>query len=210
MLFKSKIHHADFLKEKSLWDIFLASRKIKKTKFNLAFTTATFILTSLYCYFEKDTQNIHNTLTKLVDVGLNCSVGLLGFLIAGFTVFATLVKPELLLVMAQRIEKTSGLSFLKYSFFTFTRTFIYFLILIFTQLAVILFSQENSFGGNLIPSEAYDIIFKSTNRIGLVIYVSLWVFSFLQLKSFVFNVHHIVMTMIKHEAVLHKNKFYLK
>ena len=199
-----KINHGDLLKEKNLWQVIKASQSIKDSPFNWIVGLLVSLGFFLYCLIESDTLRVHALLLRMAETGFNSAMSLLGFLIAGFTVFATLAKPELLLTMLKHRHQKSGLSYLKYNFFTLVRVFAYFLIFSAFQLSVIVLGQRDSIIAAVIKCwPDFQNILYWGNRFVLIVSAGLWAAVFLQLKSFVFNVHHIVMTMIKFEAVKH-------
>ena len=76
-------------------------------------------------------------------IGFNSSISILGFLLAGFLIFATLSKPRMLVEMMNHIHKESNLPYLKYNFFVFMRVFIFYIFFIFIYLIVILFGSHD-------------------------------------------------------------------
>ncbi|MFD0893444.1 hypothetical protein KBB96_18615 [Luteolibacter ambystomatis] len=198
------LKHEELLKEKTLWAIYKRSLSIKDSIFNWSCGILVFILFFAYCWVEPETKNIHNLLLKLAELGFNFAVSILGFLIAGFTIFASLAKPALLLTMLKHPHKSSGMSYLKYNFFTLVRVFIYFLVFAALQIGIIAMGQPEGLIYALIKrlSDLESILYFG-NRFMLILSATFWVFVLMQLKSFVFNVHHIVMTMIKFDAVSH-------
>jgi hypothetical protein len=198
------IDHSDFLKEKTLWQIYKAARVIKDSRFNSTVWILVAVAVGTYAFCEKDTLRAHAMLVSLATTGFNSALAILGFLIAGFTIFASLANPRLLLLMAHQTHLKTRLSFLKYNFFSMLRVFIFFLVFTAFQGAILLFGQS---GGILTPAfEAFPELAPLNwwgNRILLIVSAAFWAFVFLQLKSFVFNVHHFVMTMIRFAAVEH-------
>jgi hypothetical protein len=199
-----RLKHEDLLKEKNLWQIYLASCKISDSKFNWAVGIASLLFFSIYAVLAPDVRGMHSLLLKLAEIGFNAAISILGFLIAGFTIFGSLTKPRLLLTMLRFREKRSGLSYLKYNFFTLIRTFIYFLIFAAFQLGVIVIGQQGgpiSVFVKLLPD--FQPAVEPAVRMTFVASIVLWTAVLLELKSFVFNVHHFVFTMIKFDAVEH-------
>lgn len=199
-----RLKHESLLAEKSLWEIYRASWSISDNWFNWVVGIASLLFFAAYALVEPDWKPIHGMLLKLAELGFNTAVSVLGFLIAGFTIFGSLTRPALLLTMLRFTHKKSGLSYLKYNFFTLLRTFIYFLAFGAFQLGVIVFAQRDgpvSLALNWWPESKpfVGIVLRCT----FVASAVLWTAIFLELKSFVFNVHHFVFTMIKHDVVEH-------
>jgi hypothetical protein len=202
-----RLKHEALLKEKNLWQVYRASRAIPDSKFNWIVSILAFIIFGFYAIAARDLAAMHQLLLKLAELGFNSAISLLGFLIAGFTIFGSLAKPELLLTMLRFTHKESGLSYLKYNFFTLIRTFIYFLIFAVFQLLVVVLGQRDGVISELVILEPIlGQMLPLILRGAFVLSVVLWTVAFLQLKSFVFNVHHFVFTMIKFDAVHHNEK----
>jgi hypothetical protein len=79
------------LKEKNLLDIYQSSRgRLSINRFNIILTW--FVFSLLVVYVSTTPENptlIAEKVRKLVELGFSFSSGILGFLIAGFTIFAT-------------------------------------------------------------------------------------------------------------------------
>ena len=118
----------DLLKEKKLWDIYLSSRRIPYSRFNVITTLVIILLLVLkvWCCNTTIDETIE-TIRRFGELGLNITLNTLGFLLAGFTIFATVSQPLLLVSMAKINHPDSGLSYLKHNFFIFMRVFIYYL-----------------------------------------------------------------------------------
>ncbi len=201
------LKHGDLLKEKNLWQIYKATWNIPDNRFNWLVGIISLLFFLCYVTISGDIKGMHELLLKLAEIGFNSAVTLLGFLIAGFTIFGSLAKPELLLTMLKHTHKKSGLSYLKYNFFTIIRTFIYFLIFAAFQLIIIAIGQRNGIIAELVKYYPFlQPVAGLAIRSCLVASAVLWVAVFLELKSFVYNVHHFVFTMVKFEAVNHNEK----
>lgn len=117
----------DLTKEKRLWDIYIASKRIPFSRFNAITTAFVFILLLANSWFT--TQPVEETIELVRDLsrtGLAVALSTLGFLLAGFTIFATVTQPSLSLRMAEIAHPDSGLSYLKHNYFVFLRVFIYY------------------------------------------------------------------------------------
>lgn len=202
-----KLKHKSLLDEKNLWQIYKVAGKIKHKKFNLLIGAISALVFGTYACLAREVTAMHSLLLKLAETGFSAAISLLGFLIAGFTLFGSLAKPELLLTMLHRTEEKSGLSYLKYNFYTLIRTFIYFLVFTTFQLMVIVFGQQGGFVSELVRLfHPFEHVVSPATRIAFVVSVLLWTFALLELKSFVFNVNHFVFTMIKFEATEHNDR----
>lgn len=192
----------ELTKEKRLWDIYLASRKIPFSKFNVITTFIVFVALVINTYLT--TQPIGemlNVVRELSNIGLAISLSTLGFLLAGFTIFATISQPNLSLRMSEITNKDSGLSYLKHNYFIFYRVFIYYLAFSVFCLIVIMFGHK----GGLIPLiisyfPCYGEVKLVVIKIAYVVLFTGYYFLIMQLKSFIFNIYHAVMTSLRWKA----------
>jgi hypothetical protein len=197
---------SELTKEKSLWDIYVLSLRIKSSRFN----KITIIFSTVFLFYY--TFMLHNNNILLSEIrslslfALNLSITVLGFLIAGFTIFATLSKPDMLLKMMEHIHKETGLPFLKYNFIAFVRVFIYYIAIIFFYIFIILLGNKNgliSITLNYLPMAPLikDIIIKfSYIAVG-----SSLIYLVLLLKTFIFNIYSIVMNQLRWECFISKD-----
>lgn len=201
-----KTRFASLTKESSLWDIYKASSKLPVSWFNQITTSLILIILALYVSFTpKAISEIVLEVRSLTDTGFNFATSILGFLIAGFTILTTLNKPSLFMRMAKRNHK-SGLSYLKYNFFTFVDVFIRYIgfvglcfsikILGTTSGPLSLFLNVlHSYNSNINSSmiKFYMICF-------CYIILGSWFYNLIAiLGSFIFNVYYIAMTSIRWE-----------
>ncbi|WP_125206344.1 hypothetical protein [Capsulimonas corticalis] len=194
---------ASLTEEKDLWDIWVQIRHIKESKFNVSSTWLIVFLNVLYAvYTPESTHVLADKVRSWSDLGLNFGASLLGFLIAGFTIFATLVKPELFLQMAQHIDKKTGLSYLKGSFFRFIKIFTVILFFIFTCYLVKAFALPSGLLSIFVnrvlidPGECKRYL----AQIGIVFVSSVFFYMVVLVQSFIFNVYHSIMTSLRWEA----------
>ena len=188
--------------EKSLWDVYVLSRKIPASGFNRIVLVSISSILTIYAFFVCDDVGL---LLKSVrdwsSIGLSFSLSVLGFLIAGFTIFATLTKPEMLLSMMSINHKQSGLPYLKYNFFAFMRVFIYYLVISFLCLSVVLFGKQSGIVSTLIGMIPYAIEVKVVLvKLFYVLIGSGLLFLILLLKTFIFNIYSIVMNHLRWEV----------
>lgn len=189
-------------KEKSLWEIYRASRRIPTNKFNAITTLIIFLLIVVEIWFSsRSSFETVELVRRYAEIGLTVSIGALGFLIAGFTIFATVSQPTLFIEMARIRHPDSDLPYLKHNFFLFLRVFVYYLSFSAFCLAVITFGQSNGLAAVLAKqaSNTAAVTLALVNSSYLLILTGFW-FLIVQLKSFVFNIHHAVMTALRWRA----------
>lgn len=192
----------DLTKEKKLWDIYVASRRIPFSKFNAITTLIVFF--ALVANSWLTAQSIDETIEivrKLSDSGLAISLNTLGFLVAGFTIFATVSQPSLSLRMSEIIHPDSGLSYLKHNYFIFFRVFIFYIAFSIFCLFIIIFGHKGGLIPLLVSYSPYPANIKfMVTKISYVLLFTGYYFLIMQLKSFVFNIYHAVMTSLRWKA----------
>jgi hypothetical protein len=192
---------SDLTSEKSLWDVYKLSRKLLPGKFQV---TVVFLATALLAansfLMSQDDAAILHDVRKWAEMGFNFSITTLGFLIAGFTIFATLSKPSMMLAMMDHINKETGLPTLKYNFFAFMKIFIAYIAFAFLFLMIVILGQKDGALSNIIgflphSAEIKLILVKTFYAIvgGGFVYL------LLLLNSFVFNIYAIVMNFLRWE-----------
>jgi hypothetical protein len=138
----------------------------------------------------------------LSELGLGFGSTILGFLIAGFTIFSTLSKPEMFLRLQEVQYKNTGMSYLKVNFFTFVEVFVVYIFYMLICLAIKIFCAKNGLASGLVgashsnPIFGYYIDKQWLINGGYVCFATLSFISLLSLKSFIFNTYHTVMTSV--------------
>ena len=189
--------------EKSLWAIYVKARRIPFSSFNFWMTLIVFLLVTLqYCMLEISLDEKLKIVREFSTMAMGVVVSVLGFILAGFTIFATISQPDMLVAMSKYRHEKSQLSYLKNNFFIFMRVFIYYLIYTIFCLMVIVFAVK----GGLIHKvvQLSPISWKITEWLVGAAYVFLYTgmfFLLMQLKSFIYNVYHTVMTAIRWKAI---------
>ncbi|MFJ2457741.1 hypothetical protein ACIOVC_04220 [Pseudomonas neuropathica] len=194
-----KLNSDELLAEKNLLSIYLTARRIPSSRFN-TITTWGFLITLVIqvYFFPQAIETQVEIIRKYAEFGFNAALTTMGFLVAGFTIFATLSDPDLFIKMGQKLHPETKISWLKHNFFLFVRVFIYFMIFIFLCLAIMVFGSKSGLVSSLISLS--DCPTKLRSVVAGAAHVALmtgFYFILMQLKSFIFNMHHAVMTSLK-------------
>jgi hypothetical protein len=189
----------DLLKEKRLWDIYVASRRIPFSRFNFwtTFLVACGLTLNVILVLQPLDATLLITREASAD-GLAMALSTLGFLVAGFTIFATITQPDLSLAMASEIHPISGLTYLKHSYFLFMRVFIFYLVFAAFCLLIQMFGHTGGLVNLLVSMSPYSgqLEFLLVKGAFVAVYTG-YFFLLIQLKSFVFNMYHAVMTALR-------------
>ena len=189
----------DLLKEKSLWDIWKSLRNaLKESPFNKAFLLGWLILVSLHAGFAVTPRSeLLNQCRSLLDLGIGFGSSILGFLIAGFTIFATMSRKSMLLRMASTTHKGSGLSWLKYTYIGLVEVFITYLAFVISFFVLRVLTMSGGGASVLVHQlPGSETPGNALARILFCVIACAWMWTLLKLKSFVFNIYHVVMAGI--------------
>lgn len=198
----------DLTKEKSLFALWRLSFKFGQSWFNLmvALMVSGVILRFVYLVPEH-TYLITGQLRRLVAAGIAFAPSTLGFLIAGFTVFVTVIRIDVFLEMAQREKPKTGESFLKYNLSAFMVVFVHYVAYLFCCITLDLFIQTGGLASiALANAKSYPEIAPHVDSVkyvvsgGLLVFMGGWtVYLVMLLKSLVFNVYHVTLTAVRWE-----------
>lgn len=190
----------ELLKEKNLLQIYKEARKIPFSRFNkiiLVSFTIIFVVNGLFI----DNKDLFEKINSVTSLLIGVVVSTMGFLIAGYTIFCTVMTPELSLKMDSCKGKYLP-SLLKEAHFLFIRVFLYYLIYTFLLICVLALGGSSGIGIELIQGTAnFHYTIYLTNLITYIVLFSGAVFLILQLASFIFNIYHTIMTTLAYEAV---------
>lgn len=197
----AQIKAGDITKEKCLWDVYLLARRIRMSTSTLCILLSIFILLFSNSFFiENNIKNLVSDVRSWSALGFNFTVTTLGFLIAGFTIFATLSKPDMFLTMMSVEHPETKMPVLKYNFVSFMKVFIVFIFFTFLYLFVLMFCQPKGLMSSVFlflspPSYIVKIIISSAY---CIVGCSLF-YLLLVLKTFIFNIYAIIMNSIRWE-----------
>ncbi|EJN6717050.1 hypothetical protein NQO50_003401 [Vibrio vulnificus] len=192
---------SELTKEKSLWDVYKECKKLPTNNWHTAILLVVALLLFANAFaLEANHSVILRNVRDWAALGFNFSITTLGFLIAGFTIFATLSKPKMMLAMMEHTNPESGLKTLKYNFFAFMKVFIAYIGAAMLFVFVVIFGQSGGLASNIVE------YLPNANCVKLVaiktMYVYLgttFVYLLLLLATFVYNIYAIVMNFLRWE-----------
>lgn len=192
-----RIDPPTLIAEKRLVHIWRAYAAVEPSSFNFGISIAVFVLILFSSAKAESPATVANQIRVIADVGLNITVSILGFLIAGYTILASTSDLEMLQRMAEAKDEKSGLSVLKRNYFALMIVFIEYLTLATVCVLIKFFAYD---GGPLdavvdqfnIPT-GWRLVLCKIVLGGLCAFIT---FDLMELKSFIFNVHHFVMTTV--------------
>nr|WP_199045494.1 hypothetical protein [Dyella sp. ASV24] len=186
----------DLDREKSLWGIFVSSRHILPSKFNIFVSLGSFGAAFACGIVFDDYLKLLILARDVSRLGLASVVSLLGFFITGFSIFATLADKDLLCELALTVHPGYRLSYFKYNFFVFIRVFSTTLLIAFLLLAIIFCLGPGTGVGARIMLSAPSLLKPLVVAVFALIF-SLLVISLLVAKTFIANIYISLVTAVQ-------------
>lgn len=195
-------------KESSLFELYMLSWKFPASIFNLVVTVLFSSLLIMYVFLQWGHVEILASLARsFVDLGLNFAISMLGFLVAGFTIYLTITKVEVFVRMAEFEYEKTGESYLKYNLSCFMVVFAHFILYLFVCIIFKIFAAPHG----LLPffmgavsgfKGCFDfglIFYRIPVAVFFVVFGGWTIYLVLLLKSFIFNIYHVIATSIRWE-----------
>lgn len=189
----------ELLAEKNLRAVFWAARSLPVSRFNQGATALAILLLGIYAWLTpEDGHAFAEKVRVLADYGFGFATSILSFLIAGFTIYVTITKTELLLFLSAQRHEQSGLPWIKQSTFLFLRVMTIYVVFCLLCVGVKLFGGQDGALSLLLdwglsdPQASKQWIAK----IGFVAVGAGLVHILLLLQSFIFNIYHMAMLSI--------------
>jgi uncharacterized Tic20 family protein len=192
--------------ETRLLDVYRIALKTGPNRLNVGVALVVALASFIYSVESKDNlgQVLDIARTTAGD-GLAFSSSILGFLIAGFAIFLTPTRPELFVRMQESIHPKTGYTYLKYNLSGFVVVFIHYFLFAAT---CFIFKSFGGVGGpfSMALSKISIInynLYEKIRFLGITCFfvgVESWfIYLLMLMKSFIFNLYHIVMTMVAFE-----------
>lgn len=192
-------------KEKNLGEVYWKARKIASTRRNIGVALIVLVLFGLLAAFDwhfdakvLTLAALNTLLSQIAEIGFTLTAAILGFLIAGFSIFASITRPEIFAGLAKLDHKDSGLSRLQFIFFNFLLVFIHYLAFlamsIVLQLVLPLAPALVAAMSPRVPSVGVIVWWSA---VGLIAVLLGWLtFLIMLLKSFIWNIYQAVLVVI--------------
>lgn len=189
--------------EQSIVGVYRASRQIRKRwlyRFRIVELVVGGTVAGTAACSDASGATLGLMAREWLGLGFNFAVAILGFLLAGYTIFATLTGADFARVLVVHEYPGTKLSYLKYSTVQFMEVFISYLIFLAVYLGVAFFGWK---GGALtmLCGAAHRAFGVDAWRIGAVIALAvvsgLLTHLLMTLQSFVYNVYSSVMAMAR-------------
>jgi hypothetical protein len=210
------MHWTDkIFQEKTFSSVYFKARKVCSSRVNFGVALLTFVLSLVYLTANlrygmvwMPFPSIITTIRAIGEVGLTVTTQLLGFLIAGFAIFASITKPEIFIMLANLPHTNGDITRLQFIFFNFLFVFIHFILFLAASVFVKTALPSNGpFSGLLQWFAAAHPTALSVFAGLLLCVLSAWlVFILMLLKSFIWNMYQSILLAIAAEAELREKK----
>lgn len=146
------------------------------------------------------------TVRLWAEAGTVFATSILGFLLAGFAIFASVTKADLFIALAQISYKDTSISRLKYLFFNFLMVFIHYLAFLSLCLLIHLLFATSSPATRLLglATQSVEPTRFVIAAIGLTVIGTWFAAALLMLKTFIWNLYQSVLLAIATEEQLRK------
>lgn len=201
--------------EKTFSSVYFKARKVCSSRVNLGTAVLTFAILLAYLVANlrhsiawMGLSSIVTTIRAIGEVGLTVTTQLLGFLIAGFAIFASITKPEIFIILANLPHTKGDITRLQFIFFNFLFVFIHFILFLAVSIFVKTALPSNGpLSGLLQWLVGTHPVALSVLAGLLMCALSAWlVFILMLLKSFIWNMYQSILLAIAAEAELRENK----
>lgn len=187
--------------ERGVFHLAVTSRRLPFSWKSLLTVISLSVLAFAFGMTQRDEDHLRDETVRLAELGLTVATSILGFLIAGFTIFATLCKPALVRTMFVIPHKESGFSYLKFVYLCFVMCFVWYWIAIsvFTCVRIVhpqgclLDNIAHYFNSNEMRVQCLDATVYS-------ITVGMFVKLLIELKSFIWNIYAACMILMRWEV----------
>lgn len=192
----------EFFKEKNLWQIFKSSQVIPISKSNKWISIIVASITFINgCFLTS--QNLYEVVTVTSGTLFGVLITTLGFLVAGYTIFCTVIPLDLQKNMSSVIDEEVGLSYFNSFHFLFLRVFFYFVIFSGFLFLINFFHGSTGLIFFFIENKCFYFVINLT---GYTLISGITIFILMELMSFIFNIFQSVRTTLYWEKSKDENE----
>lgn len=194
---------SELFSDENFSDLFSKSSKIASSRFNRNFAIATFNLASLILFAVAWLQpsamseaSVAKASSQFTSISFSFITSILGFLVTGFSIFATIISPETLKMLClSRYRKNNKFSNIQFIMYNFMYVFFYYISSLLFFLLLIFFTSENSpfIALKLFSFIDDDYFFVYVYGFILCLSFSLMSYLIMLLKSFIWNIYQSVL-----------------
>ena len=182
----------DLSKEQKLFDIWRIAVDFEWPRINFWALISALTISSLYAFaIVANDRDVSTRTLHLAEVGVSYSASILGFLIAGFTIFMSSVKPRLITLLSNIEHDKAKISWLKFMLFVYVRVFVEYLAFTGVCISLLIYGGTEGFFYKILQLAFSDnsIVCMVEIRFEFVLVATFFVHTLFLLKSFVVNIY---------------------
>lgn len=205
---KNRLPPKDITAEGSVREIWRAAKKLPEPLSNKVALSVALLVLILYAMLsDQDASHFASQTRNLSEAGFRFSTIVLGFLMAGMSMFSGLVRSDYAKDLSRIENEDYGLSFLKVMLLSLMKPFLYFLFAAFLFFGMSVVAQSDGPGVEFMIAIKADGWQKDiASRASFTIVAGLHVLLLLALKSFVFNIYKSITAAVRYEVETSENK----
>lgn len=185
----------EFFKEKNLWHIFKSSQVIPISNYNKWISRIVALIAFINGYFLTSNQ-LYLVVTTTSGTLFGVLITTLGFLVAGYTIFCTVIPIDLQKEMSEAVDDDTGLSYFNLFHFLFLRVFFYFVAFSGFLFLINFFQGSSGLIFFLIDNHCFYFMI---NLLAYTLIAGITIFILMELMSFIFNIFESVRTTLHWE-----------
>ena len=189
----------DLLSEKSLRQAYVVSKSLGRSKFNWwTYRIAIVALLTIGALWTLNGQSVvsYEAVTSISDTAFDLTVQILGFLIGGFAIFATISDSKLMVRLAKTPMKKTDLSVFKTIFFNFISVFYIYVVTLSLAILTKIGASLHIVSLEGLSDEMQVHLVTLVNSIVFLVLGAAVVLSVLRLKSFIWNIYQAYLTLL--------------
>lgn len=195
----------ELTQEQNLWQLYLASRVLKLTKGAIAARLSVPLILAFHvlrssCVNDDSSRAAIDLARSIATDGLGFASQVIGFVLAGFTIFATMTSTKFTTALASFRHEGTKHAYLKYIYLAFMRVFaFYFFFITLCASIQILGSAQGPLSSliGLLPLALGNALRSIVGHVGLLAVGSVFWVVVIELYPFIFNVYHSVMMAVQ-------------
>lgn len=201
---------SDLFAEKSLWQTFRLSLRFPSTTFSKRLRRFAYIAVPLVLFSGSvgllSVDESLRAIDSASQIISTVAATIIGFLVAGLTIFTTLSDRKILVVMAETRQRGTEVSCFKYLFYNLLNVFVVYIIVLCVSAVIQIFSNVAFHVSNF---DAFGIVFPIAGMVNALAISLLSIIAFesvITLKNFIWNIYATFISVLTVSALMDESK----
>ena len=196
--------------DKSLLAVYRKSRSYSENRLDRTIRIVSFMILSIISLILATSNvDLFPIATKCIyswtGLGFTYATTILGFLVAGFTIFSTMTRTEVFIALSRSPHETLGVSQLKFVFYSFLKVFILHIVLIFSCVAITMLKDAAGIYLSIFTDARFVIVVKKVAVSFIMPSLGyLMISTLLHLKTFVWNLYQSIIIAVAGAATMYE------